>query len=617
MVGFYGLRNRVEGGFVSGGNLRGEELAAMVDDNMIIRIRLGVMIGVLFCAMSMGTAVAVGEEEGFQVMVGRGLEAMNGGQWQEALAVHTQVVERFGSGQAVKSLGPKFGVVIYRKGMCEMKLKRWREAMDSFELCYRDYPDTGGVDGNQYHKLAVKRWGEAAMGAGEWELAVSLFKKFINERNKVRDRDDEGLLQVNLAICHYKLGQIAEGNLVLETVIRNKQGYHVADADVLAGFQAMAEVAIRMKNEQAVIDFLGKNRKGLVFSAVAMDRCSGVLVRLAGESLEAGMEKAAMAIFQLVPSTGVGGDLSDSVVKLEVMAYLHERQGNLAAALEMYRHLEVDHHDAPRREEHLFQLVRLSQQVGSVGDARHWADVFGIDYPDSPRLSMMRSMLLAGLFKSGEYAVCIEMAEKMMGELASAAKERDICLYVLGGSYFLTGKHAMAQPWLDRHVAEYPGSLFASSAAYFQASNLCRLGDWMRAEVLLEKFVANQADVAGDEFLARAMYDLGNCREALGKPSEALADLSVMIGRFPHLAWMEDALMSKGRLQRVTGEMAGAAETYQHAVDVALMHGNGGVVATAMCESILLDFDRVMDQGRSQRCILSVSHSSVRLRNSP
>ena len=245
--------------------------------------------------------------------------AMDEQVWEKALELNTRALTQFGGDQPLKKYGPQFGIIFYRKGLCEMKLKRWSEAMVSFETCYRDFPNgrTEKDGGNIYQKLALLKWAEAAMGGEQWELALARFRKFIEERDKVRDKYPQGSYQVNLAICLFKLGQISEGCESLEIAIRNRDVFPTPDVGIMAGFQALVGAAIEKKNEQAVLDFMGKNRSGLSIEPYEMYRFSPTMMKLAGDAVACGMWRAALALYQLVPPTDVA--ISDVRARLKAM----------------------------------------------------------------------------------------------------------------------------------------------------------------------------------------------------------------------------------------------------------------------------------------------------------
>ena len=94
------------------------------------------------------------------------------------------------------------------------------------------------------------------MGQEEWQKALDLFKKFLNEREHPRDRFSQGDFFISRAICYYKLRQVVPGNQSFESALQNKIAYRVPDAAVLNCFREMVEAALKKENEQAIVDFI-------------------------------------------------------------------------------------------------------------------------------------------------------------------------------------------------------------------------------------------------------------------------------------------------------------------------------------------------------------------------
>ena len=68
------------------------------------------------------------------------LDLMKVKKWQQAHQVLQKCIDQFD--QRAKALyGPKFGWFWYHKGYCELKLKRWEDAMASFKVCYEKYSE--------------------------------------------------------------------------------------------------------------------------------------------------------------------------------------------------------------------------------------------------------------------------------------------------------------------------------------------------------------------------------------------------------------------------------------------------------------------------------------------
>lgn len=70
----------------------------------------------------------------------------------------------------------------FKRGRCALKLEKWKEASEWFEISYRKYPDPKD---NPYYKLALRGWADAAAGAGDLEPSVRLYKKYPTESSKV------------------------------------------------------------------------------------------------------------------------------------------------------------------------------------------------------------------------------------------------------------------------------------------------------------------------------------------------------------------------------------------------------------------------------------------------
>ena len=360
---------------------------------------------------------ASAQEDDLAACVGRTHTAMEAGNWEEALSSSAAAVERFGKSDPMGTYGAQFGAIHYRKGICEMKLKRWEEAMRSFEICYRDFPNDGATaeNFNAFQKMALLKWGEAAMGAEQWELAISRFSKFILERDKLRDLFPQGVFFISNAVCHYRLGNIPAGNENLEIAIRNKRHFGTPDGGVVAGFQALAAAAITQKNEQSLLDFIGKNRGELMMEPSLMHRYAHVFLKLAGDASASNMTRAALALYAFVPATEVALDdakargLSDheiagleaelagknspDTIKLAATAYLHEKSGNLRGAIAAYQQLETHFPHSENREANLFNLIRTSSRLDQSNRVRSDAATFLRDFPDSPRVQELESLL--------------------------------------------------------------------------------------------------------------------------------------------------------------------------------------------------------------------------------
>lgn len=580
-------------------------------------------VPVVCCVVLVSGAMAQDEDLG--TLAGKAREAMTAGNWEEALGLYHGALARFGENNPLQAFGPQFGAVYFHKGTCEMKLKRWDDAMKSFEICYRDFPNAGpeAEAGNVFQKMALLKWGEAAMGAEKWELAISQFRKFIKERDRTRDVYPQGPFHIGMAVCEYHLGRIPEGNESLEIALGNKHGFPTPDTGIVAGFQALVRAVIASRNEQALLDFIGKNRGELTIEPFAMHPYSRVFLKLAGDAIGADMPRAAMELYQFVPSTDAAmddirsrlksmgglesvrdgvdilirkqleaelaelenesrGRNSVEMVKLAGTALLHEKLGNVRGAFAAYQQLETHYPTSGKREENLANLIRICSIVSTGAETRRHAEVFVKTFPDSPHLPAVRRMLLCSLLNDGQYEAAVEVAAPMLGMLKTGTPEHDLCLHVLGASYFHTFRFDKAKPLLDEHVAMYPKSAFAMQAAFFRASNLTRLGQWKEAAGLLDAFLTDYPDGSENIYLPFALCDRAACHFAENQPDPAIGNLERVIEGFPYCPVIDQAYNLKARIELSLGNVNEAERAWLKALEIAESRSNRTIAGESL-----------------------------------
>lgn len=550
---------------------------------------------------------------------------MKAGNWEAALSLLNTCVQRF-DGRAMTLFGPQFGVTWYRKGICELKLKQFEAAMESFETCYTKYPNNAEQaqsGGNPFNKQALLRWGEAAQGAEEWEKALNLYEKYLIERDKTRDAYNPGSLYLNLAACNFQLGKLEDGIKHFETALQNKVRFKVSDASIISVFQTFVKSVIAKKDEKALLSFIADNRAALVIEPYEMVPYTKLFLSLAGETYNADMEQAAFVLYQLIPGTSVMLDdvnsrigqlatsdgfrdgsrtvskdrLLDSrkdleqsarsgdpheVIQLRATAFLHEQHGNIRGAYAAYDQLERFFVKSQNREDNLYNLVRTSSLLSKTGVTEEVGNRFLAAFPESKHVPAVRRLLLTSIFYAGKYETVIQIASEMLPRLQPGTMEHDICLHVLGGSYYYTGDYESAQPLLDQHVTAYPESSFALAAMYFQASNEGRRQYWLRAAKLLDAFLEKYPDETENVFLPLALYDRANAHYALDENDAALVKLNRIETEFPNADVMAVTMNLKGNVLQSEDMLAESEVAYQKALEIAERRGDKFVAAESL-----------------------------------
>ncbi|MES2980939.1 MAG: tetratricopeptide repeat protein [Verrucomicrobiota bacterium] len=565
-------------------------------------------------------------------LVDDGLKAMNEKKWEQALALNAQAIEKHGPDPkvAMEDFGPQFAMIWFRKGICELQLKKFADAMKSFEIVSKDFPNNAEKDGNEFEKIALLKWGEAAMGAEKYDVAIEKWSQFLKERTP-KDKFPQGLFNVNMAICHYHVGEIPKGNEYLEIAIKNKAAFATPNSAIVSAFQVLVDVSVKAENEQAFLDFVDKNKGGLMIEPFEMQRFSKIFMKLAGDAIAAEKIKTALALYQFVPSTQVAiedltaklkiigklptftdgsaklnraqmegelaalkaelaGNKSIEMIKLAAIAYIYELQGYVPGSYAAYLQLETMYAKAEKREDNLYNLIRTASLLGKMDQVQKFSETFLTAYPESTHKPAIMKLMLSTLFFRGDYETCIEIASDLIGKekLKAPSPEHDLALFVLGGSYFYTGKYDVAVPYLEKHIATYPQSPFAMHSSYYQASNTYRLQLWKEAAVLLDKFLEKYKTNPEQGYIPLALLDRANTHYAEDETEATVEKIDRLIKDFPDSETTNQALNLKGNVQESEGKIAEAIATYQMSLEKAEARGNDSIAGEALYYLIAL-----------------------------
>lgn len=587
-----------------------------------IRRRFGVLLLALgaLCAPVQGQAIAD--------MHAKSLTEMKAGNWPAAYAILVRATDNY-DGRALQLFGPRFGWFWYHRGYAEVKLGKFGDAMKSFEKCYTKYKNTNPKEGqapslNIYNKRALLLWGHAAKGAEEWETSIRMYKKFLKERDPDRDPYEKGVFYINMAINHFKLRKIKEGNEYLETAIKGKTIFPTPNKGIMSAFSEMVAAVIEKKDEAALLGFIAENRAHIKLEPFEAHEFSQLFMKLAQDAKGADMVRSTFELYALVPSTVAAIDdinarldmvgnyprtikdgsmivnRSELVASLEDLesadqqgkvnevyaflntAVMHEADGNARGAFAVYEQLELylpkakifkEKKLVAMRESNLYNLVRTSAVIGEVLTTEHYGTIFLKDFPKSKHVDEVRRMMLTSLFFEGEYEKCIEVAERMIGKLEKPSKPHDICLFVLGGSKHYTAKFVEAQPLLNEYVDTYGGEgadkTRIQAALYFQAANYSRLQEWTRSATLLDAFLKKYPDARSNIYMPFALYDRANCHYAEEENQEALDMVNRVEAEFPGVSIMESNFALKGNILESLTKPAEAEEYYLKALELA------------------------------------------------
>jgi hypothetical protein len=142
------------------------------------------------------------------------------------------------------------------------------------------------------------------MGLEHWEEAISQFRQVPQGARQGHATNTPGDSSTSARpSATTSWGRIPEGNENLEIAIATRRNSQDPDTGIIAGFPSPGQRPSPRRMNRPLLDFIEKNRGELVIDPYAMQDYSRVFMKLAGDAVGAGMERAAMELYQFVPST--------------------------------------------------------------------------------------------------------------------------------------------------------------------------------------------------------------------------------------------------------------------------------------------------------------------------
>lgn len=579
-------------------------------------------------------ALPLHAQEDFGKVQQEGINAMKAGDWAGAQKIFQGFVDDF-QNTAVKVYGPKFGWFYYNKGITELKLKAYDDAVNSFQTCFEKFPNDlegGNKSVNIYHTRALNKWGEAEEARGNYAKAIEFFEKF-NKDRKAADKFNKGNFYTNLGTSYFKLEKpnFEKGLLNLESVMVNRVNWNVTSGSVMKGLHSLAEASIKAGEEQVILDFVTKNRSKIKSSDREMVGFGPLITSLAGQAAQANMNQAALALLSIAPSSrkaiaeikevlaGVGlaktltdkeqrriirkasfeklladlekkqalGRSFDSNI-LSLTGVIHLRMGNSLASYYAFKLLHEQYPKAKGAEGNLFRLINVASSISRIDEAQAFAQEYEKKYAKGPNIDKVRGITLNSLLTKGEYGKVVKIGEGLLAKLEEKSKEHDAALAAVGTALFYKQDFAKAVEAIGKYLKMYPKSDPSKALSYFQASALRRLGKSAEAAVKLQAFIDANPDPKTNTFYVQAHNELAGIYFKQAKYDEAL----VLIGKLEKLDEnnpdLAGALNIKGDILQIKKDYPGAKASYERAVQLAEKGGNSIYAGEALGALIAL-----------------------------
>lgn len=564
----------------------------------------------------------------------KAVQMMEDAKWADAEKILAGVVANHGGANAFQIYGPAFGLIHYHLGLCQMELKKFKEAAKQFETTYKKFTNnippekTDEIPNNRnhYHLIALYQWGRAEQGAEEYAGAIKLYNKFLSEQPE-KGSYSAAEFTTNLAVCHAKLGKIPEATSYLQKVYdahakintREKYFLHLAYYDLADQWVAKA-----MTTE--ALAFMDKNDGKLRFPPYDSFKYGFAQrnLKLAQEASggEQNLDALALRIFTLTPRTEdaitelkerkgfykgetakanvqkeidrlqatIDQGVTPDVPGLRLMAYIYEKNGSFRAAYAVHDYMTRQYPVAKGGDgkkniapEILYNATRCAFSFGDLTSAQHHGMIFLKKYPGHELEPDVQSMLLEQLFRRGDYASCIKVATTILPKLQKNTPQHDVCLFALSGSHYYDGAYETADPMLEEHAKLYKESAFLEESSYYRGANKVKLLEWEKASTLLDGWLSKYKE---SSLRAFAILDRATCHFAVDEMDPCLKRLDEIEQRFPESAIYDRSLNLRGDVFQAKKEWAAAEQSYKKAKSLAEGNGNGQVAAEALSQLV-------------------------------
>ncbi len=542
-----------------------------------------------------------------------GVSHMQRDEWDNALASFTRIVDVFGTDDPMTFYGPKFGVIYYHKGLSEMRLGKYDEAIGSFETCHRQFPNRALADDetpsvNPYWKVSVFQWAAALQQVEDYESALRKYKEFLDLKPEPGSFKPAAYF-INLGICYIKSGKVAEGEAEVAKAFDKKDEYGATAADlwralvVLARGWMAAEEGEREETQARGVKFLNNYRHLLVQDHFMMSGYTSTLLVLGQEASKADMSSLALQLYSYVPDTqraileaavfhAPGGRMApadqrkldglkaavDSGDPPEINAFFgiaqaYQNRGDNRAGMVIYEQLANRYLKSKNRPEILHAATALAAGIGEMLKAQKYGLIFLDQYPEHELKDEVANLLLSSLFYNQEYEKCIEIAGQIRAELTLGSRERDLPDFVYAGSLYYLGKYEEAQPELDLHVENYEASPYRENSTYYQASNLVKRFYWKEAAEKLDAWLAlyepKDSALLDVAYLDRASCHFALATEENGGMTAALDMIGKVLNQFPDSQIIDRAHNLAGDIHQSQQRFGPAEESYLKGLETA------------------------------------------------
>lgn len=552
------------------------------------------------------------------------------GKWQEALSEVQTAITVFDKRAKQLNIGDKFGQFWYVKGLCEVNLHQYEDAIKSFQQGIQKYPGKG----NAYINSSYLKMAEAAIALNDFDQALGYLNSFIDNRLKTPAAElsplekniNLGLIYALAAQCHLraKTPNFEEGVKNIKLIAKNRyKGQGIPDTPIVQAFLALADKSIANNKPEIVLDFLTDSRSVVALEPWRMIPFTPMLLKLAGDAqsksnmtegkIAEDMTQVSQELMTLVPDmaalnqsvndvtsrlgtfpgivdttvlynkadiqkslknfkdSAVENKQTPEAILLMLTASQFVKDGVYPPAQAAYKKLHEEYKDLTpeMRENNLYNLIMITATMGDMKSSQALTKEFITDFPQSEKKKVLNSMTLETLFLEQRFEECARQAAEILAMKPEDPKVLEMAMFTEGASLASLNRFREARPKLEAFVKEFPDSVHTSQIMYYHGLAVKRTDTPDKAAHTYSKFVDKFPNKKDSAYLPYVLLDRGICYFNVGtaeSEAKALADYDRLIKEFPESNIYPSAQLNKGILLEKQRDDKGAEQAYKEAL---------------------------------------------------
>ncbi len=487
-------------------------------------------------------------------------EAMASEEWEKALFYLDRIISEYGDESSVAEIGPKFGVMHYRRGFSLARKGDFDGAIEAYKVCMEQFPNKPETPAEQRNPLVANAILESAaikQRQGKFAEAVELYEKFKARAAEAPEGSfSKAFFFIEAGTCYVKTGEMEKGMAIIEQAFDQAKSINATGKDLFRGFLSLVEGWTESPQDPEEVEkvahaFLDKYGSSLTVSAYDKSRFNfnPRLIEGARKASVAGMHTLALRFYSMVATTsdviedlrrraaefgGASAKLQEAIdqekaklndpegidlVALFGIANTYQQLGNFRAGFAVYDYLEYAYPETKHRADILFGAFQCSASVGDDATAVVFGDTLLNEFPDYENRDKAIGLFVTKLFFAGDYEQALQRATEMRADVKEGSKEKEIVDFVIPGSLFYLGRYAESIPELKLFIENYPDSPYLETVRRLDGLGSVIEQDWESAANKLDSFIEDYPDskMIGDVLVDRAVthYSLSQYDETL------------------------------------------------------------------------------------------------------